>query len=125
MRLEMDASDFTTMIREEAAKRMYAAAYMFHTNMKQQLSISYPPASVPGQFPHGRTWFGRNNLIVTPTVKQEIVDGGKVAIGFRKPAYYMVLLETEHDRLGLVHLFESMQSQLSAALVGIATAKSL
>ena len=122
MRIEDNSLQFMAEVREEVAKRMAVAAVTFQTNLKTQLSTSYPPASVPGEYPHGRTWFGRNNLIVTPTAPTEIASGGKVAVGFRKPAFYMVYLETDLDRKGILSLFESMQQQLGQILGGGATA---
>lgn len=110
--------DFIAFIREEAAAHILEAGLLLDSALKGQLSTSYPPASVPGQYPHGRTWGGRDSATVSSSDPKEIARLGNLRVGFVSNGWYMPYLELQKGRLGIFHLYEQMKSSIGAILSG-------
>lgn len=111
-----NTDDFVERIRMQASSNCLQAAFLLQTTLKVSLSTSYPPASVPGEYPHGRTWGGRDAVTVSPSTPEEIAKLGFVQIGFLRDAWYMVHLELEKQRLGLFHCYEQLKPALAKIL---------
>lgn len=113
-----NTDDFIARIREEASLLLLEAGFLIQTTLKGQLSTSYPPASLPGQYPHGRTWGGRDAVTVTPSDPKEIARVGFVRVGFTENAWYMPWLEIEKGRLGIFHTYEQLRPAIAQILSG-------
>ena len=109
---------FIQKVRMELAKRIFAAASLLRSELKASLSTAYPPASVPGEFPHARTYQGRNAVVISPSDLPTIAKTLKVRVGYIQNAFYMGILEESKGRLGLFYLFEQVKPQLTAILGG-------
>jgi len=105
-------------VQMEAAQRLLRAAFTLQTEMKINLSTAYPPASVPGEYPHGRTWNGRDSLVVMPETAREIMQLGYVRVGYLPAAWYMPYLEIERGRLGLLLCYSQMFDELQKIIAG-------
>ena len=113
-----NSTEWIAAVQLEAATRLLQAAFVLQTEMKQNLSTSYPPASMPGEYPHGRTWGGRDGCVVQPDTPEGIVQTGYVRIGFLQNAWYIPYLEMEKGRLGLFHCYELLKPQLDRIISG-------
>lgn len=105
--------EFLENVTLQAATNLLEAAFYLQAGFKDKLSTSYPPASTPGQYPHGRTWGGRDAVVVQPSTPEEITQTGYVRIGFLKMTFdYMTYLSFQKGRLGLLHCYAEMKPQL-------------
>jgi hypothetical protein len=110
--------DFIQRVREQAAAVLLEAGFLLQTTLKGQLSTSYPPASIPGQYPHGRTWTGRDAVMCHPSDLKEIARLGYIRVGFTANAWYMPYLELEKQRLGIFHTFDQLKPAIENLLAG-------
>ena len=114
----VNTTSFVAKVRHELAKRIYAAATHFQTKLKQKLSTAYPPASVPGEYPHARTFGGRNAVTVYPSDLGIIARDLRTFVGYTQNAWYMAYLEESQGRLGLFHLYQQLKPELALILGG-------
>lgn len=66
---------------------------------KRRLSVQYPPASVPGEYPARRTGNLRRSTVARPKSVATIQSTGVIRIGYLDRAFYGVILETKMRRL--------------------------
>lgn len=104
------------IVENDAAERSAAilarAAILIQMSLKQNLSKSFPPASKVGEFPHGRTWGGRDAVDYEPKSLSELKTAQRVRIGFQDNAWYMPVLEVYKGRLGMVETVRRILPQL-------------
>lgn len=109
---------FIQGVRLELAKRVFAAATHLQVTLFGKLSIAYPPASVRGEYPHARTFGGRNAVTIYPQQIKQIANEGSTQIGYLKNAFYMGILEEDKGRLGLLKLYKELRPELMSILGG-------
>lgn len=78
--------------RDQLAKRLIAAAIILQTEHTADLSSTYPPASKPGEFPHGRTWNLRSAIDYEPKTAAEVARDMEVRVGYQQRAWYILRL---------------------------------
>lgn len=119
-----NTSSFVSAIRMELAKRIYAAATLLQTTLKDKLSTAYPPASVIGEYPHARTYDGRNSVAVYPSDLATIARNLRTFVGYRqlndkgKNMNYMAILEESKGRLGLYYCYQQVKPAMASILGG-------
>lgn len=92
-------------------RRLLAAAVLLQAEHKRDLSKTFPPASVPGQFPAARTLNLRDSVAVVP-----IKDGFRV--GYLQNAFYVVPL-VRRGRLGVADTAERIRNRLLKIIRGV------
>lgn len=112
MTINDNTEQFMENVTLQAATNLLEAAFYLQAGFKDRLSTSYPPASVPGQYPHGRTWHGRDSVVVQPDTPEAIAQIGYVRIGLLSSAWYVPYLSFEKGRLGLLHCYAELKPQL-------------
>lgn len=115
-RLEFHPERLEDVLRTEMAKKLIKCAIVFIGIMQRNLSTSFPPASVPGEFPHWRTGTGRSNVSYAPqdvvTVKQTL----SVKVGVRLAGQHIAILEIKFARLGFIQTFNDNLARFEAVL---------
>ena len=91
-------------------RRLLAAAVLLQAEHKRDLSKTYPPASVPGQFPAARTLNLRDSVTVVP------IEGG-YRIGYLVNAEYIVWL-VKRGRLGIVDTLNRIRPRINRIIRG-------
>jgi len=91
-------------------RRLLAAAVLLQAEHKRDLSKTYPPASVPGQFPAARTLNLRDSVTVVP------IPGG-YRVGYRVNAEYIVYL-VKRGRLGIVDTLSRIRPRMNRIIRG-------
>lgn len=83
-------------IRTELAKRLIAAAIMLQQAEVQNLATANPPPhnnpAPRGQYPRGRTWNLRSNVVFAPSTIPEVADSLSIQVGYRQRAFYGAVL---------------------------------
>lgn len=116
MTINDNTDQFMENVMLQAATNLLEAAFYLQAGLKDNLSTSYPPASRPGEYPHGRTWHGRDSVVVQPATAEEIAQVGYVRIGFLSSAWYMPMLEFQKGRLGLLSCYAAMKGDIDAII---------
>ena len=115
----------TNTVDIEAAKQamelrvgqlLIAAAIAVQSDLKRELSKSYPPASKPGEFPRGRTWNLRESVMYDPTDPMKVGRQQFVRIGYSTRAPYGAILELFRRRLGLREVAKRLKGTIGAIL---------
>lgn len=114
-----DTNSFIDGVRFELAKKIFAAATYLQTQLKVRESTPYPPASVVGQYPHARTFQGRNAVVVYPSDLGTIARTLKTQVGYLSNAFYMGVLEESKGRLGLFSCYQEVKPELVSILHGV------
>jgi hypothetical protein len=115
--LQWNGDEQERQIRLALAEGLVSAAVFFVATHQRALDVSFPPASVEGEYPHGRTWNLRDSTKYDPESLEEIAAKLKVSIGYLKNAFYGLVLETKLHRLGLLETLERCRPQLAAYAV--------
>lgn len=116
--ISFNTADFIADLQMKLAQRIFMAATALQTELKGKLSTPYPPASTPGEYPHARTFEGRNDVAVYPSDLSIIAKTLSTEVGYRVNAYYMSILEQRRQRLGLYHTYQQMKPELARILGG-------
>jgi hypothetical protein len=103
--------------REDLAKGLLRGAVFFENAHRSALSTSFPPASVPGEYPHGRTWNLRDAVTHEPQAPAEVARTLRIRLGYPQNAFYGLILELFRKRKGLLDTMERVRAQV-AALIG-------
>ena len=91
-------------------RRLLAAAVLLQAEHKRDLSKTFPPASIPGQFPAARTFNLRDSVTVVP------IRGG-FRVGYLQNADYIVWL-IKGKRLGIHDTARRIMPRLNRILRG-------
>lgn len=94
--MSFDPDAIVDRIRREAGRRLLAAAITLQTDHRQDLSVGNPsPHKNPapkGEYPRLRTGNLRAGVQIAPASIPEVLAKGGVAVGYRQPAFYGVIL---------------------------------
>jgi hypothetical protein len=83
------------------------------SELRRELSRSYPPPSIAAEFPRGRTWNLREGAgVYEPADPMKAGKAGRVRIGYTSAAFYGAILELFRDRLGLVEVLKRLRGRL-------------
>lgn len=93
-----------------ARQRLIAAASLLVGEHKRDLSKTFPPASVPGQYPAARTLNLRDSVGV-----QEVPDGFRV--GYLPGAFYVLFL-AKRGRLTVEDTAKRIAPRLARIITG-------
>lgn len=114
-----NGNDAKRQVREQLAKRLITCAIALQGDHTADLSTSYPPASTPGQFPHGRTWNLRSAVDYEPKSVAEVAAKLEVRVGYQARAAYILAL-IRMKRLSLRDTLKRIRPRLNR-LLGIET----
>jgi hypothetical protein len=105
--------------KTKLAKRLIACAVAFQVEHRKRLSVAFPPASILGEYPHGRTWQGRANsgLYAPQTPDGVKLAGLKIKIGQAASTWYMIHLERNKGRLGYEKTMADILPKLRSILM--------
>ncbi len=80
--------------------------------------VSNPPASKPGEYPHGRSWQGMgNSALYEPTDLETVKHEQKIRIGQSANTWYMLYLEEKLGRLGYKDTMRDMREKIRQIVV--------
>ncbi len=103
-------ADPLATIERDLRRRLLAAAVLLQAEHKRDLSKTFPPASVPGQYPAARTFNLRDSVTVV-----EIEDGYRV--GYLVNASYLIFLASK-GRLTLMDTALRIRPRLLKIITG-------
>jgi hypothetical protein len=116
VRWEGDAAK--QLVRDRVAQSLIAIAALVQGEHMRDLSQSYPPASRPGEFPHGRTWNLRSSVDYEPKSKADVAATGRIRIGYQERAKYIVWL-VQWGRKWLMDTVERVRPRIDSVLKSI------
>lgn len=76
--------------RNALAQRLIACAITLQSAETNELGTSYPPSSVPGQYPHRRTGNLQSSVMYEPTAVAEVAKRLEIRVGYAAKAPYIV-----------------------------------
>jgi hypothetical protein len=83
------------------AAELIAFAAAVKAEHERRLSIPYPPASRPKEYPRQRTKNLGRSVAIAPTNLAQVIALGHIDVAYRERAFYGVILEVKFDRLGI------------------------
>jgi hypothetical protein len=121
--MAFDADAIVTRLRQEAARRLLAAAITLQSAHRADVSKGNPaPHDAPapkGEFPRLRTGQGRAGVSVSPLSVSEVMAGGSVSVGYRPPIHLYWLVGKGWK--GLIDTYQRERSRLRSILEGNGT----
>lgn len=122
--MALDADAMVQRIRQEAARRLLAAALALQSAHREDVSTGNPaPHDHPapkGDFPRLRTGGGRAAVVVAPTSIGEVVTSGQVSVGHREGGQHLFWL-AGHGWKGLADTYARERARLRAIVEGNGT----
>jgi hypothetical protein len=93
--MPFDPNPIVTRVRQEAARRLLAAAITLQSAYRSDVSVGNPaPHDHPapkGDYPRLRTGQGRAAVSVSPASIGEVMGAGQVVVGYRPPVHLYYL----------------------------------
>jgi hypothetical protein len=119
--MSFDAAAIVARVRQEAARRLLAAAITLQSAARADVSAGNPaPHDDPapkGAFPKLRTGGGRANIAVAPASVGEIVAGGAVSVGHRGGGAHLFFLAGKGWK-GILGTLARERTRIQAVLGG-------
>ncbi|QVL32344.1 hypothetical protein KIH39_00040 [Telmatocola sphagniphila] len=117
--------DFATAwfeLESEVAVRLLRTVVDFIGEHQKKVGISNPnPYLTPseeGEFPRKRTGFGQASLTYEPASLDVIRQTWEIRVGYIENAFYMELLVTHFNRLGLEESMRQQRDRIAQNLKG-------
>lgn len=108
--------EFEEILRREMAKKLLKCGAVFIAIMQGKLSVSFPPPSRVGEFPHWRTGTGRSAVTYLPADLATAAQTLRVRVGLRKAGEHLADLEIKRGRRGFLDVFDEYRSKFEAIL---------
>lgn len=106
-------------IDKQTGTLLIACAISVQSQAKRDFSTSYPPASKPGEFPHGRTWNLRESIMYDPDDPVKVGREGQVRIGYSTRAPYGAILELFKKRMGINAVVKGLRKVINQVIARI------
>ena len=119
MTMKMSDAAAKKALENVTGQLLLAAAAHVQGNLQRALSISYPPASKTGEYPHWRTGNLRASVMIEPRDVRQIGKDREVKVGFAQQGFYGGILELFRGRKGLFEMAKTLKESIAQIVAGI------
>lgn len=111
------SAEFLDDLEAHVAEGLMQCGAILVSTYMINVSKSFPPASVEGEYPRWRTGTGRSAATYEPsTVGGVRAADFVVTVGLRAPGIHMAWLEVSLGRLGFLATLETIEDRLASIL---------